>query len=77
MVLSLSLSMSVTVTAMAEVGAGGNSGGGGERNKIVGDEVCDDGSDVAELGHTRHVIDSLKTAKSTNALINISVMEWH
>jgi len=62
--------MSVTVMAMVEVGAGGN-GGGGERNKIVGDEVCDDGSDVAELGHTRHVIDSLKTAKSTNVLIKI------
>jgi len=70
MVPSLSLSMSVTVTVMAEVRAGGN-GGGGERNKIVGDEVCDDGSDVAELGHTWHVIDSSKTTKSINALINI------
>jgi len=49
----------------------GNGGGGGERNKIVSDEVCDDGSDIAELGHTQHVIDSLKTTKSINALINI------
>ena len=62
--------MSVTVMAMAEVEAGSN-GGGGERKKIVGDEICDNGSDVAELGYTRHVIDLLKTAKSTNALINI------
>jgi len=62
--------MSVTVMVMAEVGAGSD-GGGGERNKIVSDEVCDDGLDIAKLGQTQHVIDSLKTAKSTNALINI------
>ena len=52
MVPSLSPSMSVTVMAIVEMGAGGD--GGGERNKIVSDEVCDDGSDVAELGHTQH-----------------------
>jgi len=70
MVLSPSLSMSVTVTVTAEVGAGSDGGGGGERNKIVSDEVCNNGSDIAELDHIRHIIDSSKTAKSDHQCIN-------
>ena len=54
------LSPSVTVMVMVEVGAGGDGGGGGERNKIVGDEICDDGLDIAKLCHTWHVIDLSK-----------------
>ena len=57
----------ITVT----VNVSNSDSGGGERNKIVGDEVGDDGLNIAELSHTWHVIYSLKTAKSTNALINI------